>query len=83
MTINAVTAKLLALLHQNTPLTGEAALPTGEATPLTGEAALLSISNEMQHPDPQMVIEGGGAILEELRANDIILGTYQQTDGHT
>lgn len=58
--INPVTARLVELL---TP---------GE---LTGAAALEQIAAELQHPSPEAVIQGGIAILNQLRAANFILGT--------
>ncbi|KPK11795.1 MAG: hypothetical protein AMJ68_04460 [Acidithiobacillales bacterium SG8_45] len=42
---------------------------------LTGGEALLAIAEEMQHPNPEAVVNGGLAILEDLRRHDIVLGT--------
>jgi hypothetical protein len=36
---------------------------------------LSRIADELQHPQPQQVVEGGLAILQQLRQLDIILGT--------
>ncbi|MFH2211560.1 MAG: putative DNA-binding domain-containing protein [Pseudomonadota bacterium] len=58
--INAVTARLLALLA---------------AAPTTGETALRLIAGELQHPDPEQLIAHGAALLEDLRCQGIILGT--------
>lgn len=41
----------------------------------TGEQALNQIAQEMQHPDPQVVIDGGLKTLHELLERDILLGT--------
>jgi hypothetical protein len=57
--INAVTARLLALLA---------------AAPTTGETALRQIAGELQHPDPEQLIAHGVALLEDLRGQGIILG---------
>lgn len=57
--INPVTARLLALL-------GEAAH--------TGESALRQIADELRHPDPAQLRAFGAALLEQLRAQGIILG---------
>jgi len=61
--INPVTARLVQLLADNDEL--------------TGEGALGQIIAELQHPNPQVVIDGGLAALVELRDKDIILGTRQ------
>jgi hypothetical protein len=41
---------------------------------LTGRGALRRIAAELQHPDPAVVIEGGRAILENLRREGAVLG---------
>ena len=61
--INAFTARLLALLEPGT---------------LTGRAALRQISDESRHPDPALILRAGGALLEDLRARDAILGALSQ-----
>ncbi|SFF26371.1 hypothetical protein SAMN04488120_101260 [Fontimonas thermophila] len=59
--INAVTARLVALI---------------EAEPAaSGRALLLRIAAELAHPDPQSVVAQGARILADLRARDIVLGT--------
>ncbi len=61
MESNAVTVRMLQLL--------------GDAQPVSGQAALEQLAAEMQHPDPQVVIDGGARTLRDLRAKDVILGT--------
>jgi hypothetical protein len=61
MEANAVTARLLALLQQEPPL--------------TGSLALQQLGQEMQHPDLDVLLQHGGALLEQLRSLDILLGT--------
>ena len=61
MAINPPTYRLLQLLS--------------EATHPSGHAVLTQLAQEMQHPEPQTVINGGHATLQELRSKDIILGT--------
>ena len=61
MELNPVTARLLQLI--------------GELQQLSGRELLEKIAFELNHPNPQTVIEGGQAILEELKQRDIILGT--------
>ena len=61
MEINAVTARLLFLLNEDESL--------------TGQAALEQIADELQHPSPEAVIDGGLQTLRELKARNIILGT--------
>lgn len=58
---NAVTARMLELL--------------GEEQALTGLQVLERIAQELQHPNPPLVIEGGLATMQQLRDLDIILGT--------
>ncbi|MCZ6560555.1 MAG: putative DNA-binding domain-containing protein [Gammaproteobacteria bacterium] len=62
MEINAVTARLLELLQDDTN--------TG-----TGGELLAQIAGEIKHPDPQVVSDGGENILADLHHKDIILGT--------
>lgn len=57
--INAFTARLLTLLEPGT---------------LSGRAALKQIAGESRHPDPTLVIQAGGALLEDLRARGAVLG---------
>lgn len=59
--INAVTARLLQLIE--------------EQPERTGREQLQAIAQELQHPKPEVVIEGGREMLEGLRQRDIILGT--------
>ncbi|MDH5785702.1 MAG: putative DNA-binding domain-containing protein [Chromatiales bacterium] len=59
--LNPVTARLLLLI--------------GEQPQLCGQELLEQIAAELNHPNPQTVIEGGRAILDDLHSRDIILGT--------
>lgn len=59
--LNAITAHLLERLQQSPEL--------------TGQAHLEAIANDMQHPQPEVVINGGAQILADLKARDVILGT--------
>ena len=59
--INAVTARLLELLQQG-----------GQAT---GRELLLQVAAEIAHPQPQVVVDGGKSMLDNLKNNEIILGT--------
>ena len=61
--INPVTARLIGLLQENESYTG---LDTIE-----------HIAKEMNHPNPDIVKQGGLAALEELQQYGIILGTKQ------
>jgi hypothetical protein len=60
--INAFTARLLTLLEPGT---------------LTGLAALETIAAESRHPDPALVVQAGGTLLDDLRARGAILGSCQ------
>jgi hypothetical protein len=61
MEINAVTARLMQLLEEDAESSG---------------AELLTlIAGELNHPQPQAVVEAGGVILADLRERDILLGT--------
>lgn len=60
--INAFTARLLTLLEPGS---------------LSGRAALEKIAAESRHPDPGLILQAGGALLEDLRARGAILGTAQ------
>jgi len=57
--INAFTARLLVFLEPGT---------------LSGRAALQMIAAESRHPDPALVIQSAGALLDDLRARGAILG---------
>ena len=59
--INPVTARLIGLLQDNDSY--------------TGLDAIVHITNEMNHPKPEVVKQGGLAALEELQQYGIILGT--------
>lgn len=62
MEINAVTARLLELLQD-------------DASTATGRELLVQIAGEINHPNPQVVSDGGKEILADLHSKDIILGT--------
>tara|TARA_R110000787_G_scaffold170629_1_gene283268 strand:+ start:7667 stop:8455 length:789 start_codon:yes stop_codon:yes gene_type:complete len=61
MEINAVTARLLQLIEEN---------PTS-----SGSQLMQQIATELNHPQPEQVIEGGQALLASLRDRDIVVGT--------
>lgn len=42
---------------------------------LSGEVAARQIADELQHPDPQVVVSGARELLERLREREIILGS--------
>lgn len=58
--LNAVTYKLISLL-------------LNEA--ITGRQALSLLAKELQHPQPESIIEFGLSILEDLRSQGVIIGT--------
>lgn len=62
MEINLVTAQLLSLL---------------DAEPLTGQEALQRLAAQLQHPQPEQLVDAGRAMLARLRERDIILGTHR------
>ncbi|TNF95197.1 MAG: DUF2063 domain-containing protein [Gammaproteobacteria bacterium] len=62
MQINPVTARLLNLLDD-------------ESNPMTGRQALQHIADELKHPQPESIIQGGLDTLRQLRKKDIIPGT--------
>ena len=41
----------------------------------TGSEILTGIAGEIAHPDPEIVVNGGCAILEDMRGKQIVLGT--------
>lgn len=61
MELNPVTARLINLLQEDDVL--------------SGRAAIEQITQEMDHPNPELVLEGGLAALHELQEHGIILGT--------
>jgi hypothetical protein len=60
--LNAVSARLIAMLH------------TGS---LTGTEALEAIVRELDHPNLAAVIHGGREILDNLRREEAVLGTWR------
>jgi hypothetical protein len=58
--INAFTARLLTLIEPGN---------------LTGRAALAQVAGESRHPDPALILQAGGVLLEDLRARGAILGS--------
>jgi hypothetical protein len=61
MEVNPVTKRLLELVDT--------------ATTASGTELLARIAEEMDHPQPEVVIRGGSEILQGLQQKDIILGT--------
>lgn len=58
---NPVTARLISLIE--------------ESPEKTGNELLVTIAHELQHPKPQVVIDGGLQTLKHLYSKDIVLGT--------
>jgi hypothetical protein len=58
--INAVTTRLLELLADEDRMTGRQALET--------------IAQELEHPQPETVVNGGLEIMERLRERHVVLG---------
>ena len=63
--LNPVSARLVDLL---------------QSANLTGGQVLKMIAEELKHPDPAAVIEGGRAMLKKLHAQYAILGSFQEMD---
>jgi len=63
MEINPVTARLINLLQEDETL--------------PGQQALQQIAQEMNHPNPDVVMQGGLSALQELQEVGIILGTHR------
>jgi len=61
MQINPVTARLIQLLNEND-------------TSMTGRQALEQIAQELNHPQPEVIVTGGLDTLRQLRKKDIVLG---------
>jgi len=61
--INAVTQRLLELIKQHEQA--------------TGLEILRMIATEMQHPDPDVVINAGTQLMQDLKARNIIIGARQ------
>ncbi|SCY53929.1 hypothetical protein SAMN05216420_10870 [Nitrosospira sp. Nl5] len=66
--INAFTSRLINLL---------------ESTELTGQAALETVAVESRHPSPEVVIQGGLAIMRDLQVRGALLGTLRNDAGDT
>ena len=61
MEINPVTARLINLLQEDETL--------------SGRSAIEQITQEMNHPNPEVVLKGGLDALQDLQRLGIILGT--------
>jgi hypothetical protein len=59
--VNAVTQRLLQLLEENPEW--------------TGHETVKRIADELQHPQPQIVMDAGRELLYDLRNRDVVLGT--------
>lgn len=60
MELNPVSARLVELI--------------GTAEGRNGRALLQQIAEELQHPRPAMVVEGGRDVLDQLHARDVVVG---------
>jgi hypothetical protein len=63
MVLNNVSARLIEKIKNNTDQ--------------TGQQMLSSISDELNHPDPNIVIKGGLDIMLDMHDKDILLGTKE------
>jgi hypothetical protein len=61
MEVNPVTARLIALMS--------------ELSERTGHELLQQIAEELNHPEPEQVIQGGAQTLRQLRQAGVVLGT--------
>ena len=48
----------------------------------SGKEILLSIAEQLQHPNPDVVINGGLEIMQDFKSKDIILGTRLNKEGN-
>ena len=60
MELNPITAMLIQLINEDNDL--------------TSKQILENIAEQMQHPDPNVVIEGGSQIIQDLKDRGVILG---------
>ncbi len=60
--LNPVAARLVDCLKEN-------------ADEKTGRDILMGIAREIKHPDPEVVVNGGRDLLEDMRKKQIVLGT--------
>jgi len=67
MELNAVSARLIALLEEDAEKTVRR----------TGRELLAQIADEMQHPNPNAVIEGGLTLLQDFLTKEILLGSHK------
>jgi hypothetical protein len=56
------------------PVTAHLVQLIGDDKQQTGKQLLETIAEQLQHPNPEVVIQGGKQILEDLRQRDILLG---------
>ena len=66
MLLNAVSARLIALMQEDSAK--------------TGTQLLQIVAEELQHPNPQAVINGGMDLLQQFKDKDIILGTLKNSN---
>ena len=59
--LNAVTYRLISLMQSQS---------------VTGRQALTLLAKQLQHPQPESIIEFGLSILEDLRSQGVIIGTH-------
>ena len=62
--LNPVAARLIDRLRENTDKQ-------------TGKEILMAIAVEIAHPDPEVVVNGGRTLLEDMREKQVVLGTEQ------
>lgn len=78
--LNAMTFALLNRLKGgDTSVSETSASETGEVKPVTIEKALLEIATALAHPEPEVIVSFGLGILESLRTEGLLIGTYQAT----
>lgn len=56
------------------PVTAHLVQLISDDTRRSGQQLLEAIAGQLQHPDPETVIQGGEQILNDLRSRDIVLG---------
>jgi hypothetical protein len=64
--INPVSARLLELISEN------------DDKQHNGYELLKAIAKELNHPQPETIVQHGAAILEELHADGVLLGTVKR-----
>ena len=74
--LNTMTFALLHYLNDD----GIANDATGKVKPATIEKALLEIASTLAHPEPEVIVDFGLGILESLRSEGLIIGSYQAAE---